>query len=80
VIALCSACSPLARSASHERHELGKSGAAPKPHRLKPAWFCDHLYLAGSPIVIQKIVFAMLAPFARLRRYRVGIEPAYNNR
>ncbi len=34
-----------------------------------------HLYLAGPPILLQKIIFAMLAPLARLRGYRLAIEP-----
>lgn len=35
----------------------------------------DHLYLTGLPIRFQKIVFAVLAPVARLRGYRLELEP-----
>jgi hypothetical protein len=35
----------------------------------------DHLYLAGVPIRLQKILFAALAPVARLAGYRMAIEP-----
>ncbi len=37
----------------------------------------DHLYLAGLPIWLQKFVFALLAPLARLCRYRLAIEPLH---
>jgi mannose-6-phosphate isomerase-like protein (cupin superfamily) len=36
----------------------------------------DHLYLAGPPILLQKLLFTVLAPIARLRGYRMEIEPA----
>jgi mannose-6-phosphate isomerase-like protein (cupin superfamily) len=35
----------------------------------------DHLYLAGIPIRLQKILFALLAPVARLRGYRLEVLP-----
>jgi quercetin dioxygenase-like cupin family protein len=35
----------------------------------------DHLYLAGIPAIVQKVLFAALAPIARLRGYRIEIEP-----
>jgi mannose-6-phosphate isomerase-like protein (cupin superfamily) len=35
----------------------------------------DHLYLAGIPAMVQKALFAVLAPIARLRGYRMEIEP-----
>jgi mannose-6-phosphate isomerase-like protein (cupin superfamily) len=35
----------------------------------------DHLYLAGIPIVLQKILFALLAPVARIRGYRLEVLP-----
>jgi mannose-6-phosphate isomerase-like protein (cupin superfamily) len=35
----------------------------------------DHLYLARPPIAPQKVLFAMLAPLARWRGYRVEIAP-----
>ncbi|WP_187436325.1 cupin domain-containing protein [Bradyrhizobium hipponense] len=35
----------------------------------------DHLYLAGVPIWLQKLLFAVLAPVARLRGYRMAIQP-----
>jgi mannose-6-phosphate isomerase-like protein (cupin superfamily) len=34
-----------------------------------------HLYLAGAPILLQKLLFSLLAPLARLRGYRLEIEP-----
>jgi hypothetical protein len=40
----------------------------PLPH-------CDHLYLSVLPIRFQKILFAVLAPVARLRGYRLELEP-----
>jgi mannose-6-phosphate isomerase-like protein (cupin superfamily) len=36
----------------------------------------DHFYLAGPPIFLQKLMFSALAPLARLRGYRLEIEPA----
>ena len=35
----------------------------------------DHLYLAGVPVWLQKLLFAVLAPVARLCGYRLAIEP-----
>lgn len=35
----------------------------------------DHLYLAGVPIWLQKLLFAALAPLARMRGYRMALEP-----
>lgn len=35
----------------------------------------DHLYLAGPPIFLQKFIFALLAPLARLCGYGMAIEP-----
>jgi mannose-6-phosphate isomerase-like protein (cupin superfamily) len=40
----------------------------------------DHLYLAGPPIFLQKFIFAMLAPLARLCGYRMAIEPLREER
>ena len=37
--------------------------------------FNDHLYLAGPPIWLQKLVFAALSPMARLADYRALIPP-----
>jgi mannose-6-phosphate isomerase-like protein (cupin superfamily) len=37
--------------------------------------FRDHLYLASIPIVLQKLLFSVLAPLARFRGYRLEIEP-----
>lgn len=37
--------------------------------------YSDHLYLAGVPIWVQKLLFAALAPVARLCGYRMAIEP-----
>jgi mannose-6-phosphate isomerase-like protein (cupin superfamily) len=36
----------------------------------------EHLYLAQIPIFLQKLIFALLSPLARLRGYRMEIEPA----
>ena len=38
-------------------------------HRYK-----GHLYLAGPPVFVQKLLFALLAPIARLMGYRVDRE------
>ncbi|MBR0839368.1 cupin domain-containing protein [Bradyrhizobium liaoningense] len=35
----------------------------------------DHLYLAGVPVWLQKLMFAALAPVARLVGYRLAIPP-----
>lgn len=35
----------------------------------------DHLYLAGPPIFLQKLLFAALAPLACLRGYAMEIGP-----
>ncbi|HEY7599861.1 MAG TPA: hypothetical protein VH741_08040, partial [Candidatus Limnocylindrales bacterium] len=35
----------------------------------------DHLYLVGLPIFVQKLLFAALAPIARVRGYRLEIGP-----
>jgi mannose-6-phosphate isomerase-like protein (cupin superfamily) len=40
----------------------------------------DHLYLAGPPIFLQKLIFALLAPLARLCGYRLAIEPLHEER
>ncbi len=61
-----------------ERHPEWFS-AKGDPHLLLIALvlhtYRDHLYLAGVPVVLQKLLFAVLAPLARLRGYRVAIEP-----
>jgi hypothetical protein len=40
----------------------------------------DHRYLAGPPIFLQKLIFALLAPVARLCGYRMAIEPLREER
>jgi hypothetical protein len=40
----------------------------------------EHLYLAGPPIFLQKFIFALLAPLARLCGYRMAIEPLCEER
>ncbi len=40
----------------------------------------DHLYLAGPPIFLQKFIFAMVAPLAKLCGYRMAIEPLREER
>lgn len=37
--------------------------------------YWGHLYLAGIPIFVQKLLFGALSPLARLRGYRVEIKP-----
>jgi mannose-6-phosphate isomerase-like protein (cupin superfamily) len=37
--------------------------------------FKDHLYVAGPPIWLQKLLFAALSPLARLVGYRVLVRP-----
>jgi len=37
--------------------------------------FKDHLYGAGPPIWLQKLLFAALSPLARLVGYRVLVRP-----
>ena len=39
--------------------------------------FRDHLYLAGPPIFLQKLMFAVLAPVARLLGYRFDVKPVH---
>jgi hypothetical protein len=50
-----------------------------KPHFLLMALvlhaYRDHLYLAGQPVWLQKALFAVLAPVARLFGYRLEIRP-----
>lgn len=50
-----------------------------RPHLLLMALvlhrYRDHLYLANYPVWLQKLAFALLAPLARLRGYRLEIEP-----
>jgi quercetin dioxygenase-like cupin family protein len=38
----------------------------------------DHIYLAGIPIRVQKLMFAALSPLAKLRGYRLEVEPLAN--
>lgn len=35
----------------------------------------DHLYIAGPPIALQKVMFALLAPVASLAGYRLAFRP-----
>ena len=37
--------------------------------------FKDHFYVAGPPVWVQKILFATLAPIARLRGYKAVVKP-----
>lgn len=50
-----------------------------KPNFLHIAYtlhhYPDHLYLAGMPVWLQKLLFALAAPIARLRGYRLEVEP-----
>jgi quercetin dioxygenase-like cupin family protein len=49
------------------------------PHLLLVALvlnaYRDHLYFAGIPVLLQKLIFAALAPLARLKGYRLRIGP-----
>jgi hypothetical protein len=62
--------------------QTGRSGSQKKgdPHFLLIALvlntYPDHLYLAGPPVFLQKLLFALLAPLSRVRGYRIEIEPA----
>jgi mannose-6-phosphate isomerase-like protein (cupin superfamily) len=40
----------------------------------------NHLYLAGIPVLLQKVLFAMLSPIARIRGYRLAIDAPVNSR
>jgi len=50
-----------------------------EPHLLLIALvlhtYRNHLYLAGVPVVLQKVLFASLAPIARWRGYRLELAP-----
>lgn len=37
--------------------------------------FRDHLYISGPPVVVQKLLFAALAPIARIMGYRLAVPP-----
>lgn len=37
--------------------------------------FRDHLYISGPPVVVQKLLFAALAPIARMMGYRLAVPP-----
>jgi quercetin dioxygenase-like cupin family protein len=54
------------------------------PHKLLMALmlhtYRDHFYLAGPPIWLQKVMFAALAPVARLKGYRLPLMPAIVSR
>ena len=39
--------------------------------------FRDHLYLARPPVVLQKLVFAAVAPLSRLFGYRAEVRPIH---
>lgn len=62
-----------------ERHPEWFSPAGDPPllaMALKFHLYRDHMYLANLPIVLQKLLFAFLAPVARLRGYHAEIMPA----
>jgi len=70
----------FANFASIAAKRTGWFSARGDPHFLLIALvlntYRDHLYLAGPPIFLQKLLFALLAPVARWRGYRMEIEPA----
>ena len=39
--------------------------------------FKDHTYLARPPVLMQKLLFALLAPFARLVGYQTEVKPVH---
>lgn len=48
--------------------------------KLLPIALClnayrDHLYISALPVVVQKLLFAVLAPVARLMGYRLAVSP-----
>lgn len=49
------------------------------PIALKLNAYRDHLYIAGPPIWIQKLMYAVLAPAARLAGYRLIVAPDHND-
>ncbi len=60
-------------------------GSAPNvPHKLLLALmlhtYRDHFYVAGPPVWLQKVMFAALAPIARLKGYRLPLSPATRRR
>ncbi|WP_342725150.1 cupin domain-containing protein [Bradyrhizobium sp. B097] len=67
----------FASIAAKRTHWFSKQG---DPHFLLIALllhtYRNHLYLAGPPILLQKILFRILAPLARLKGYRMEIDPA----
>jgi mannose-6-phosphate isomerase-like protein (cupin superfamily) len=69
--------SNFASTAANRTQWFSKNG---DPHFLLIALilntYRDHLYLAGPPVFLQKLIFALLAPLSRVRGYRIEIEPA----
>ena len=70
-------CANFARTAANRTQWFSKNG---DPHflliALIPNTYRDHLYLAGPPVFLQKLMFALLAPLSRIRGYRIEIEPS----
>jgi len=66
----------FASAAANQTQWFSKNG---DPHFLLIALilntFPNHLYLAGPPVFLQKLIFVLLAPLSRLRGYRIEIEP-----
>jgi mannose-6-phosphate isomerase-like protein (cupin superfamily) len=61
-----------------ERHPQWFSSAGDPPllaMALKFHLYRDHMYLAWPPVILQKLLFALLAPVARLRGYHAEIAP-----
>jgi len=69
----------FANFATLAAHRTGWFSAKGDPNLLLIALvlhtYRDHLYIAGPPIFLQKFIFALLAPLARLCGYRLAIEP-----
>jgi mannose-6-phosphate isomerase-like protein (cupin superfamily) len=56
--------------------QSGRASATGAPPFLQIAASCKHwdMYLAAPPVPLQKALFALLGPLARLRGYRVGYD------
>ncbi|KQW28815.1 hypothetical protein ASE36_09995 [Rhizobium sp. Root274] len=66
----------LARWTSEEPRYFKADGAVKLlPVALALHAFRDHLYIAGPPIAVQKLLFTILSPLARLFGYRLAVKP-----
>jgi mannose-6-phosphate isomerase-like protein (cupin superfamily) len=66
----------LARWTAEEPRNFKRDGSVKLlPVALALHAFRDHLYIAGPPIPVQKLLFTVLSPVARLFGYRLAVEP-----